>query len=358
MIDTLDTGGAERMAVNMANAFSEEGISNLLVVSRSKGTLHGLVKAQSSLRFLGKKNTLDFGAFRKLISILDDFGPDILHAHGTSVYWGVGVKLLRPGVHLVWHDHLGISDDVIQTNPRKELSWIGSKIDFILTANESTKSYWQGKELIDRKKITYLANFPSLSPVEKKRPAIFTFLHLANFRNEKGQLNLVNAAGILHQKALDFRIRMVGKEVDSNWKMQVLALIAELGLEKEVSVEDAVEDVSKLLAEVDAGIVASDREGLPVALLEYGLAELPVISTRVGQCPEVLNFGASGRLIPPQNPAVLAHEMENFLSDPSQASEMGRAFGINVEKNYGSSQFISGYMKIVDQILDGKQKSN
>lgn len=358
LIDTLDTGGAERMAVNMANTLFEQGISNILVVSRSNGTLHQLVKNQSSLRLLEKRNTLDFKAFKKLISILDEFKPDIMHVHGTSVYWGVGVKLLRPRVKLIWHDHLGISDDVIQNNPRKELTWMGSKIDFILTANESTKSYWQQKKLVKEERIAYIANFPSLLAFEKNKPSVFTFLHLANFRSEKGQMILLKAAGILHKKGIDFRVRMVGKEVDIAWKNQVLELRKELGLEKKVSVEGSVYDVSKLLSEVHAGIVASDREGLPVALLEYGLADLPVISTQVGQCPEVLSKGEFGRLVLPQDPDSLAIEMHLFIQNPIDASALGEAFGKHVLRNYGSTQFLSGYMKIVDELLNRKPGEN
>jgi glycosyltransferase involved in cell wall biosynthesis len=358
LIDTLDTGGAERMAVNMANAFHDEGMLNILVVSRSIGTLDKLVKNQSSLRFLGKRNTLDFKAFKKLIGILDEFKPDVLHAHGTSVYWGVGVKLVRPRVKLLWHDHLGISEEVILDNPRKELAWMGGKIDFVLTANESTRAYWENKKLVPKSRISYLANFPSLSLAKNNKPSIFTFLHLANFRKEKGQINLVKASDILLRKGLDFRVRMVGKEVDSNWKNQVLELISELGLSEKVIVEDSVTDVSKLLSEVHAGIVSSDREGLPVALLEYGLADLPVISTKVGQCPEVLGMGAFGKLIPVQDPESLAMQMEFFLKNPEEALQLGSKFGAHVKSNYGALQFLSGYLKIVDELLEEKHEIN
>ena len=358
LIDTLDTGGAERMAVNMANAFSEQRISNLLVVSRSYGKLQSLVNDPSSLRLLSKKNTLDWKSFRKLLAALDQFKPDILHAHGTSLYWAVAAKVLRPRFRLIWHDHLGISEDVIQNNPRKELKWMGSKIDFVLTANESTKDFWKEKGLIASDRIEYVANFPSLSVTQKEKPAIFTFLHLANYRNEKGQLNLLNAAGILHRKGLDFRLRMVGKEVDQAWKSQVMALRTELKLEEKISVEDSVEDVSTLLAEVHAGIVASDREGLPVSLLEYGLASLPVISTNVGQCPEVLVAGTFGRLVPAQDAGALAKEMEGFLINPNQAAELGARFRAHVELNYGPSHFMQAYSTIVEQIISDKPKKH
>lgn len=357
LIDTLDTGGAERMAVNIANALHKEEISNLLVVSRSTGTLDKLVKDQASIRFLRKRSTFDFKAFKKLVGIIDEFKPDILHAHGTSVYWGVGVKLVRPWVKMLWHDHLGISEEVIRNNPRKELPWMGGKIDFVLTANESTKSYWDKKKLVPKNRISYLANFPSLSLIKINKSSIFTFLHLANFRNEKGQINLVKASGILLKKGLDFRVRMVGKEVDSIWKNQVLDLVDELRLSDKVIVEDSVTDVSKLLSEVHAGIVSSDREGLPVSLLEYGLADLPVISTKVGQCPEVLGMGNFGKLVPPQDPESLAAQMESFLKNPEDAIQLGINFGAHVSQNYGASHFLTGYLKIVEDLLDENKQS-
>lgn len=358
LIDTLDTGGAERMAVNIANALQEQGVSNLLVVSRSTGTLDKLVKNQSSIKFLGKRNTLDLKAFKKLIGILDEFKPDILHAHGTSVYWGIGVKLIRPSIQVLWHDHLGISEEVIKNNPRREIAWMKSKIDFVLTANESTKEYWEKKKMVPLSRISYLANFPSLSLVENNKSSIFTFLHLANFRNEKGQINLVKASDILLKKGLDFRVRLVGKEVDTQWKNQVVALISELKLSDKISVEDSVTDVSKLLSEVHSGIVSSDREGLPVSLLEYGLADLPVISTKVGQCPAVLGMGAFGKLVPVQDPESLAMHMEAFLKKPLEAIQLGLNYGAHVKNNYGAPHFLSGYLRIVDKLLEEKHPIN
>ncbi|WP_111672150.1 glycosyltransferase family 4 protein [Algoriphagus litoralis] len=358
LIDTLDTGGAERMALNMANAFAAQNIPNLLIVSRRKGSLHSLLHQEDTLRVLGKNSTLDIKAFKKLLAEVDEFQPDLIHAHGTSVYWGIGLKLLRPAIKLIWHDHLGISEEVIQNNPRRELLWIGKRLDFVFTADESTQTYWQQKKLLAKDRIAYLPNFPSLSPSVKKQTEKFTFLHLANYRSEKGQLNLIHAAKILRDQGLEFVVRMVGKEVDSSWKKEVLKQRADFGLEDSVLVEDTVHDVSGLLSEVNAGLVASDREGLPVSLLEYGLADLPVISTKVGQCSEVLGNGKFGRIVAVGRPDLLAEQMEAFIRNPSEALALGKSFGKQVAENYGEAQFKKTYFSVVERILTLKQKTS
>ncbi len=352
LIDTLDPGGAERMAVNLANSFEERGIDNLLVVSRSQGDLGKLVENQENVRLLGKKKTVDQKAFRKLLNLIDQFKPHVIHAHGTSVYWAAGVKLFRRNIKIVWHDHLGISEEVILTNPRKELRYFAGLIDFIITANESTRDYWIKNRLKSSNSIQYLPNFPHLKVQVKPKPEVFTFLHLANYRTEKGQMNLLKAIKILQQKGSKFKVRLVGKAVDQQWKLEVEREVKNSKLEDYVSVEDAVSDVAGLLSEVHAGIVASDREGLPVALLEYGLASLPVITTKVGQCPEVLGNGEFGFVIEPSDFVGFADAMQELIVGREKGIELGKKFNLRVKENYGELQFISGYSNILHYLLE------
>ncbi|MDI1323118.1 MAG: glycosyltransferase family 4 protein [Algoriphagus sp.] len=352
LIDTLDPGGAERMAVNLANSFQERGVENLLVVSRSQGDLGKLVENQNSVRLLGKKKTVDQKAFRKLLNLIDEFKPHLIHAHGTSVYWAAGVKLFRWKIKIVWHDHLGISEDVILKNPRKELNFFAWLIDFIITANESTRDFWIKNRLKPTNSVQYLPNFPHLKVQIKPKPDVFTFLHLANFRTEKGQLNLLKASKILKQRGSKFKVRMVGQAVDKQWKQEVEKETEISDLSKFVSVEGAVSDVAGLLSEVHAGLVASDREGLPVALLEYGLASLPVISTKVGQCPEVLGNGEFGFVVDTSDFVGFADAMQELISNPGMGIELGKKFNLQVKENYGEHQFFSGYEDILHKLVE------
>lgn len=351
LIDSLEVGGAERMAVNLANTFTEQNIVNKLIVSRKDGPLTKLVLNQESVQILGKKSTFDSKAFRKLISVVKSFKPDVFHVHGTSIYWGVGLKFFFPKVKLIWHDHLGISPDVIANNPRSEMRWLGKKIDFIITANESTAEYWKEKKVISTASIKYLPNFPYLKIEEKVKTDLFTFLHLANYRSEKGQLNVVNACKILKERGLSFKVRMIGQNVDKTWKESISSKIKELELNTVAILEGPTDNVASVLTQVNAGLVASDREGLPVALLEYGLAGLPVISTIVGQCSKVLGNGEFGFLVPPDNAEALANAMEELMALSDKGQSLGKSLQIQVKNHFGELQFISEYQKVIKSIV-------
>ena len=346
------------MAVNLANLFTENGIENEIVVSRNHGDLGKLIRNQNSLFLLGKKKSTDWRAFRKLIKLVDGFKPDVLHAHGTSVYWGIVLKVLRPSIKMIWHDHLGISPGVVKNNPRNELKWMASKIDFIITANESTRGFWIDLRLKTENLIQYLPNFPYLVTEQREKPEIFTFLHLANYRTEKGQKNIVEAVKLLNDKNYIFKVRMIGLVVDSIWKKEVEEKIKLNSLTHLISVEGPVSNVAEVLSEVHAGLVASDREGLPVSLLEYGLAALPVVSTKVGQCSEVLGNGNLGILVEVGDAKAFAEGMENLLHDSRKGNSLGKSFQEHVKNNYGSSQFMRGYCEILYLLTNIKLSNN
>ena len=68
-----------------------------------------------------------------------------------------------------------------------------------------------------------------------------------------------------------------------------------------------------------------DRDGLPNVLLEAGALELPVVATRTGAIPELIEHAVNGRLVPPDDPAALAAALAATIRDPTTRLAMGRA---------------------------------
>src|SRR6188768_2344501 len=105
IIDTLRPGGAEMVAVNMANALSElPGITSILIVTRQTGMLEKKVVKGVKLYFLDKKKALDLSAFLSFRQILKKEKVDIVHAHSSSFYFPAVLRRLM-SFRLVWHDH-------------------------------------------------------------------------------------------------------------------------------------------------------------------------------------------------------------------------------------------------------------
>jgi glycosyltransferase involved in cell wall biosynthesis len=84
-------------------------------------------------------------------------------------------------------------------------------------------------------------------------------------------------------------------------------------------------DVPVVLAALDLFVQPSLYEGFGLSLLEAMAAGLPVVASRVGGIPEVVQDGATGVLVPPQDPGALAAAAIRLLRDPGEAQRLGAA---------------------------------
>ena len=102
IIDTLRIGGAERMAINIANSLSCNYIESHLCVTREEGELKKALKENVYYVFLGRKSTFDLNAILKLKRYVKNNNIDILHAHGTSFFMASLIKILISKVKLTY----------------------------------------------------------------------------------------------------------------------------------------------------------------------------------------------------------------------------------------------------------------
>jgi glycosyltransferase involved in cell wall biosynthesis len=345
LIDSLSIGGAERMAVNMANAFADNKIENALVCTRTSGPLEKFVPENTKFFELRKGSSLDLIAFISLIRIINSVKPEIIHAHSTSIYWGIALKFFRPSTKLIWHDHDG--------NRKFERNfWLKLVLNFsnaLVVVNQDLLE-WSMNE-IPNKKVALIVNFPylNLRIDEKKRREMI--LHLANLRHPKDHLILIDAARILKTRnKLNFKICCAGNDNDDEYSNNLKNRIREYDLENEIDIIGAVNDTGELLTSAAIGVLCSSSEGLPVSLLEYGLAALPVVVTNVGQCAEVVGHGKFGTVVAASNPRKLADALEWHIQNRADSINLGAKFKQHVEENYGSQRFIKDYQKMLNDL--------
>ena len=142
---------------------------------------------------------------------------------------------------------------------------------------------------------------------------------------DKGVAEYVEAARRLRAegKAIDFLL--AGDPDPGNPAAVPEASLRDWAAEGLVDWLGHVDDMPGLFASVDAVILPSYREGLPKGLIEAGACGLPLVTTDVPGCREVVEDGVDGLLVPARDSVSLANAISRLADDPSLCDRLGKA---------------------------------
>lgn len=348
LIDSLNAGGAERMAVNFANALAEKIAFSGIVATRNEGSLKQEIKNLDSYTFLYRKSKFDFNAIRLMSKYIKKNHVEIIHAHGSSYFFGVLIKLFNPKIKLVWHDHYGNrAEDNKQKNVLKFCSFFFS---MIFTVNESLQE-WSKKNL-NCKQVYFLPNFSDLKQTEEK-----TILKgennkrivcLANLKNPKNHIMLINAfieSGIYND---NWSLHLIGKDFNDEYSDILKKTITDNKQENSIFIYDACQDIKFVLSQAKIGVLASTYEGFPVTLLEYAQAKLAVLSTNVGYCKNLIDHNSNGLLFDPLDVSTLSTQFICLTNNPEICANFAEQFQTEIEAKYSKEAIINNYLKLIN----------
>lgn len=110
-------------------------------------------------------------------------------------------------------------------------------------------------------------------------------------------------------------------------------------------------DVVRLLSGFDVFALSSDTEGLPMVLPEAMACSLPVVATSVGGIPGVIEEGKDGFVVPPQNESALRDSIARLVNDSSLRETMGNAARINANQRYSARAMHAKYESLYASLL-------
>jgi glycosyltransferase involved in cell wall biosynthesis len=121
------------------------------------------------------------------------------------------------------------------------------------------------------------------------------------------------------------------------YEAELKALARARGVEGAVVFTGDRSDVPRLLCAMDVYTWLSRGEGMPHVVLEAGTARLPVVATRDGGTPDLIEDGQSGLFVPHQSPPAVAAALELLLTEPGLGARLGGALRRTVEERYATS---------------------
>lgn len=127
-----------------------------------------------------------------------------------------------------------------------------------------------------------------------------------------------------------------------------------LGLAEKVVFLGGRTDIPGLLAAIDLYVITSQREGLPISLLEAMTAAKPIVATAVGGIPEALNHGEDGLLVEPGNQAALVEAIFALMDDPARRQLMGARARAKATARYSAAAILETLEATYLSIMRGK----
>jgi glycosyltransferase involved in cell wall biosynthesis len=150
----------------------------------------------------------------------------------------------------------------------------------------------------------------------------FTFGAIGRLSREKDFATLVDAFALLCRGGADSRLLILGEGPE---RAALEERIERLGLADRVLLPGYVDGARRCLPLLDAYVLSSTTEGMPMTILEAFAEGIPVVATAVGDVPQMLDQGGAGLLVSPGDAAGLANAMGRLLENPAERRRLADA---------------------------------
>lgn len=194
----------------------------------------------------------------------------------------------------------------------------------LVVANSSAAAAQLREEGLSGDRIHVIANgvdCGAFAAPERGRP-IRSIVTVANLRPEKGHDTLVEAAPAILRRHPEVEFQIIG---DGPLRAALVRQVNLRGLRSKFAFLGERPDISERLAAADLFVLPSRSEACPNGVLEAMASSLPVVATRVGGVPELIQPGVNGVLVDADAPEELAAAVSDLIDRPAHARTLGRA---------------------------------
>jgi glycosyltransferase involved in cell wall biosynthesis len=345
-------GGALQVAL-LVDGLEARGCENLLLCCKG-GALEKAVQPQIRVFAPRLAGALDPRFPFRLAQAVRAFRPHLIHTHSRrgADYWGgivaaltrtpavVSRRVDNPEPVLLARTKYRCYDRVISISEgvRKVLLAAGVPADKVVCVPSgiATERYrWS----CDRQ--WFLREFD----LEESHRVIAA---IAQLIPRKGHRVLLEALPEVVREFPDLRVLLFGQ---GPLRGELQELCNRYGLSPQVRFAGFRTDLDRVLPCLDLVVHPATLEGLGLSLLEAAAAGIPIVATRVGGVPEIVQDGRTGLLVPPADPRSLAAAIVRMLRQRELARMLGNTGRELVRRNFSLDKMVEGNLQVYRDVL-------
>ncbi len=295
---------------------------------------------------------LDIKSFLSIIKVIKQEQPDILHLNSSKMgILGVLAGRLRGVSKIIFTAHgWAFNEDrpLWQRKIIKAIQKITVKLAHVtITVSEETKKQ------INSNKCLVIYNGVSDIDFYEQKIAREKITILINHKIEENKLWLGTISELHKNKGLEYLIKAIHLLRLESDKVPNVFIIGEgeerINLEKQIQsyhLQDKIfllgrlDSASKYLKAFDLFSLTSITEALPYAILEAGQAGLPIIASKVGGIPEIIDHEESGILVEPRNVREIMQSLLMLVNDDAQRGQLGLKIKAKIEQSFNKEKMV------------------
>lgn len=313
-------GGGETYLMNLVLNLDKSRF-NPIVLAFTDGEMISRLRSEGIKCFVIPTETpFDIRKFPKVISLISEECPDIVHFHGSRAGTNtlIPAKIKgRPVIYTVhgWSFHTGTASAVQKGRILAE-KFLVRFCDKVVCGSEADIK--NGRRMLkagDYRLIHNSIDTEKFSPAPKNSQVLsefgfkendFIVCFLARVTYQKDPLTFIRAVRLVHEKRPEIKFIMIG---DGDLKDAVYAEAKKIGVRHSVIFSPFRTDVKEVLASIDVFVLPSLWEVIPLALLEAMAMEKICIATRIEGTTEALIHKENGLLFNPGDYTGLAEQI-------------------------------------------------
>lgn len=359
VLHSLHVGGLENGVINLINHTDNKRFEHIICCIASSGPMAERLSKPVEIYSMGKGNGSDYLLPFRLARIMKKLKPDIVHTRNWSTIDGVIAAKLA-GIKLVIHGEHGreasdpIGANIIRKKVRKGLSpWIS---EFVTVSSELRN--WLIHDVgIPEKKVIQIINgvdTEKFKPSENKRmsksklgiaPDSFIIGTVGRLDPVKDHETLFKAFSCFSKKNKNKEVMLMVVGTGSQ-EEKLRALSEKLNIQDKVIFSGDREDVYPLYQCMDVYVLSSIAEGISNTILEAMACGLPIIATKVGGTPELVDDGKTGFLIAPRQYDDLSQKLSFYFNNPSFVEQYGFNGRLRAEDKFSLLHMVQKYEEI------------
>ncbi|MDD5032462.1 MAG: glycosyltransferase family 4 protein [Patescibacteria group bacterium] len=364
LITQSELGGAQRYSLDLALALKNE--FNVIVASGEENGKSALAEKLKEnhikyypLPYLKRSISpiSDFLALIQIIKLIKKVRPDIIHLNSSkiSILGGIAAfisKLLIVNCQLlivytahgwVFNEPLPFWQKLFYKYAEKFTAYFKDKIICVSGFDYKTalaqKICSKEKLVMTHNGISEI-NFLSRQEAREKLnlpDSGFIVGSIGNLYKTKGFTYLIEATKKLVEGGIDIMTVIIG---EGREKKNLTELIKKHNLEDNVILAGRIPEAARFLSAFDIYVCSSVKEGLSYTIIETMLNGLPIIATRVGGNPELIEDGKTGLLINSQDADDLADKIKKLKNDTNRQQELSTKARIKAQEEFNLEKMI------------------